>query len=666
MSFQNPAFQVPRQAVQHMEGMWVKMWDPPTRSPSTPDKLRPTNCVPEVMAAAGFQATPGTSFTVQRDLLHGMKLPTWDSAKEITFYVFRDKDNPTAAGGNWPAATIRVPRGAIFHAETQGHGPPPHTIHWHGIEPTPMNDGVGHCSMEIGHYTYQWQPNFIGTYFYHCHRNTVQHFEFGLYGMLLIDPPDAFFSTLQNPDIPVGACRDGKKRTAANLAGFPQFPGFNSNPLTAPDPLGQYLTDPHAMTVPYDVEALWVLDDRDSVWSDLAPGARATYPAYGSIPGVDDNFHGNAGGGLGPNDFFAFNDFNADYWYVTGVPVPAHRGETAAIPPGIVIPAALNSGVEGQQVSIKAQTGETVLLRCLDAAYNCLEITFPVPVVVIAWDGRALGVPPYGYNEAYEVPAGTPIHTSTARRFDALIRSDVPVDSVATVKFIDTRGQVPGLPEDVVCTAQIPIQILAAPAGAVSGTVTDESGSPLPGVAVTMTGAATRIAVTDESGRYEFLRLPDGSYTLTAHRDGAVFTPASRNVSVAGAPVIGQDFAKTQAAGTATISGSVHDSLGGLPIECVQVNLVGPTSAVTLTDAFGNYRFDGLADGRYTVIVSDSVYQFGPRERTVTVAGASVSVQSFMGRAPSSGVYENPTWGQKVPNRGPGRGGPGGGGPGPG
>ena len=92
-----------------------------------------------------------------------------------------DPANPSASGGTYPGPTLRMPRSVLFHAETSGKGPPPHTIHWHGIEPTPLNDGVGHCSMELGHYTYQWQPNFMGFYFAHCHRNTMQHFEYGLY-----------------------------------------------------------------------------------------------------------------------------------------------------------------------------------------------------------------------------------------------------------------------------------------------------------------------------------------------------------------------------------------------------------------------------------------------------------------------------------------------------
>jgi hypothetical protein len=465
MSFDNPAYHIPRWSVVGHEGMWVKMFDPIKASPPTPERMAPTNPVPEVMFAAGLQDEPRATHVVQRDLMHGDAIPTWDGLKDMNFMLIRDGDND-AATGTFPGPTIRMPRGVVFHAETQGHGPPPHTIHWHGHEPTPINDGVGHCSMEIGDYTYQWQPSFIGTYFYHCHRNTVQHFEFGLYGATIIDPPDAYFATQQNPAVRIGACRDGKFRTGANLQAYPQFPGWKGGAITDPDPLGQYPVDPHAMTVPYDVEVLWVPDDRDSVWSDLAKDPRATYPVHGDRPGFNDNFNSHAGE-VAPDvleGFFAFNDFNPDYWYITGVPVPAHRGETGAIPPNLIIPPQLMSGVSGVQVSVNAKVGDTILFRVLDAAYHCIEVTFPVDVVIIEWDGRALGVPPFTkYSHAYTVPAGTPIHQSVARRFNALMRVDAPLDDVAVIKFIDTRGQVPGEPEVVVCTAEIPITITGAP-----------------------------------------------------------------------------------------------------------------------------------------------------------------------------------------------------------
>ncbi|MBI4321635.1 MAG: carboxypeptidase regulatory-like domain-containing protein, partial [Chloroflexi bacterium] len=314
-----------------------------------------------------------------------------------------------------------------------------------------------------------------------------------------------------------------------------------SSPIDAPDPLGQYLSHPHAMTVPYDVEALWVPDDRDSVWSDLAPNARATYPAYGTIPGVNDNFHGNAGAPIGASAFFAFNDFNADYWFVTGVPVPAGRGGTGTIAAEVVVPPALNSGVWGMQVPINARVGQTILLRCLDAAYNSLAITFPVDIIIIAWDGRALGVPPYGsYNHAYRVPAGTPINISTARRFDALIRATRPINSFATVQFIDTRGQVPGLPETVLVTARVPINITAVPF-MLTGTLTNQFGQPLTGVTVNLTGAVTTTTVTDARGEYVFVGLPNGNYTVTPIIAGTS-APGSRNVTIGGGNVNSQDF----------------------------------------------------------------------------------------------------------------------------
>ena len=87
--------------------------------------------------------------TVQRELIDGVTITGWDGTP-LDIMGLGDKDIHAASGGTYPGPTIRVPRGVIFHAETVGKGPPPHTIHWHGIEPTPMNDGVGHTSMEIG------------------------------------------------------------------------------------------------------------------------------------------------------------------------------------------------------------------------------------------------------------------------------------------------------------------------------------------------------------------------------------------------------------------------------------------------------------------------------------------------------------------------------------
>jgi hypothetical protein len=99
--------------------------------------------------------------------------------------------------------------------------------------------------------------------------------------------------------------------------------------------------------------------------------------------------------------------------------------------------------------------GQTILLRCLDAAYANLQVTFPVDVVIIAWDGRALGVPPFGlYNEAYMAPAGTPIEMSTARRFDALIRPTQTINDFVNVRFRDTRGH------RLLITGQIPFTVV--------------------------------------------------------------------------------------------------------------------------------------------------------------------------------------------------------------
>jgi FtsP/CotA-like multicopper oxidase with cupredoxin domain len=103
-------------------------------------------------------------------------------------------------GRQLPGSTLRLTEGQLFHG-TVKPSKRVHTIHWHGIEPDPRNDGVGHTSFEVtGHYTYQWIPELgvsgnpnrgaAGTYFYHCHVNTPLHVQMGMFGPIVIDPPN--------------------------------------------------------------------------------------------------------------------------------------------------------------------------------------------------------------------------------------------------------------------------------------------------------------------------------------------------------------------------------------------------------------------------------------------------------------------------------------------
>lgn len=139
--------------------------------PPTPDKLTPDVVIRRRGAETADLRTPD-----------GSKIKVWS---------FVDSSLPLAQQvASYPSPTIRVRQDQIVHTVlTSAKGP--HTIHHHGIEPSTANDGVGHVSFEVGdRYTYQWQPRHPGTFFYHCHRNTVLHFELGMMGLLIVDPPE--------------------------------------------------------------------------------------------------------------------------------------------------------------------------------------------------------------------------------------------------------------------------------------------------------------------------------------------------------------------------------------------------------------------------------------------------------------------------------------------
>lgn len=288
----------------------------------------------------------------------------------IPMWSFEDKLRNVQS---WPAPTIRAREGQVVHSWMNSHHGP-HTIHHHGIEPTPMNDGVGHLTFEVGSgkYAYQWLAGESGTYFYHCHRNTVLHFERGMYGLLVVDP-----------DVAGAPFRDGG-------------PGVVR--------VGNDL-------VPYAAEALWVADDIDLRWLelDVADGVQdVDDDARSGFMRIDDSKNPR------------FHDFRPTVFVVSG----------AAAAMGVADPL-VASTLPGTPLTPRVRPGEKVLVRALCAAYAQTRWTFPtsLPGTVIATDGRTFGREPFGrYSSPKSLASwGHKFELTTARRYDVLV--EVPASA---------------------------------------------------------------------------------------------------------------------------------------------------------------------------------------------------------------------------------------------
>lgn len=138
---------------------------------------------PQSPATPGI-VTPDIAFDLSVNMMGNLTI----DGQSVPVWTFQSGSNMGGGTASVPGPTIRVRQGQIVHTRLSTHMP--HTIHHHGIEPDTFNDGVGHHSFDVqGTYTYQWRPSQAGTYFYHCHVNTVLHAEMGMYAALIVDPP---------------------------------------------------------------------------------------------------------------------------------------------------------------------------------------------------------------------------------------------------------------------------------------------------------------------------------------------------------------------------------------------------------------------------------------------------------------------------------------------
>ena len=323
------------------------------------------------------------TFFFRRDLLADFDLEIPGGGR-VRMWIIEDPDDKDN-GRSFPSAPIRVPLNALVNADVNCKRGT-HTIHWHGIEPTPMNDGVGHTSFEVdGHFIYQFQPRHAGTYFYHCHKNTVLHFEMGLYGLLLVDPPKPAGSTLEGPPYPIGK------------------PGY----VAAFSPATGHV-------IPYDVEAFWVADSIDSRWHTL------NHDAFMQECAADDP--------INPSGFIRngiLNDFRPDIFLLTGL--ARRKKDTATF-----------RAAESPLVAPTLRVGQTLLARALNADYLIQQYTLGIDAQVIAMDGRALGVPPSEqYSHPVDLPAGRPFRLTSAMRWDLIVRPKKAGTFPVTIEYLN-------------------------------------------------------------------------------------------------------------------------------------------------------------------------------------------------------------------------------------
>ena len=97
-----------------------------------------------------------------------------------------------------PGPVIEANQGSNVQVTLNSAMALPHTIHFHGLDVDQQNDGVPATSFSVsqGSYTYNFTAPHAGTYQYHCHVDTHQHYELGMFGTVIIRPSNGSTSRI--------------------------------------------------------------------------------------------------------------------------------------------------------------------------------------------------------------------------------------------------------------------------------------------------------------------------------------------------------------------------------------------------------------------------------------------------------------------------------------
>ncbi len=91
-----------------------------------------------------------------------------------------------------PGPLIRAQKGQRLVVELTNDLPNPTTIHWHGLKVPFEMDGVAWMGAPVApgeRFTYEFELNQAGTFWYHPHFDTERQVDLGLYGAVIVEDP---------------------------------------------------------------------------------------------------------------------------------------------------------------------------------------------------------------------------------------------------------------------------------------------------------------------------------------------------------------------------------------------------------------------------------------------------------------------------------------------
>lgn len=150
----------------------------------------------------------------------------------------------------------------------------------------------------------------------------------------------------------------------------------------------------------------------------------------------------------------------------------------------------------------------------------------------------------------------------------------------------------------------------------ISGHVLDGASAPVSGAEVVLNDGTSLLSVMTESdGSYQFSRLRAGAtFTVSASKPHFTMAPASQTFNNLNSDQVLNFTATATATAFHTISGQITENSVGL--SGVTVTLSGSQSSLRTTDSNGNFSFELIAGGNYTVTPSVLGFTFGPPSQT--------------------------------------------------